>query len=86
MNKKVRNIFIIVLITFLVIFLIGLILIYYPAFPHNKNKAREIAVEYVDEKYEQPMNCLDVSVSLWETVIYSVWLSDGTLWEAQTAL
>lgn len=75
MNKKVRNIFIIVLITFLVIFLIGLILIYYPAFPHNKNKAREIAVEYVDEKFEQQMSCLGVNVSIWETVMYSVYFS-----------
>ncbi|MGN0161335.1 MAG: hypothetical protein ACI4AQ_08115 [Lachnospiraceae bacterium] len=75
MNKKVLLIFMTILMGILVFLLIGVMLIYYPAFSHNKNKAREIAVEYVNENFEQQMNCLGVNVSVWETVVYSVYFS-----------
>lgn len=75
MKKRVRIILMTIIIAILVFFLIGVIFIYYPAFPHNKNKAREIAVEYVNENFEQQMNCLGVNVSIWETVMYSIYFS-----------
>lgn len=63
------------IIIVLAIFITGTILIYYPAFPHNKNKAKEIAMEYVNKNFEQEMECLAVNVSVWENVLYSVYFS-----------
>lgn len=75
MNKRVLIISMTILMVILVFLLISVLLVYYPAFPHNKKKAREIAVEYVNETFEQQMDCLGVNVSVWETIIYSVYFS-----------